>query len=174
MIKPYDDSLYNIEELVLNKFIDNVYDIKSNFENTQYDLSDKKSYNDLFMYVLNRFNNPTTKLPINGEIIDKKDTQITEDLKLYDTWGIFYRNRSTQAELQDLKIYIDKFDQNIDIRNTSLKAFLDDPSAKPISYSFDEYNELDVDKNTDILFPLEFNQEQIEILDKVEKKGCLN
>lgn len=171
IIKPLDDSIYHIEELVLNKFVNNVSDIKSEFKEIQYDLSSVDSYTPFFEYVLNRFHKPDVNTPENGEII--KDINIqppTEDLKIYDTWGIFYRKRRFQAEIQDFSKYIEIFDnESIHIENTSLKAFIEDPSDEPVNYTFGNYRDIDVITNTDILFPLEFNQAQIEILDKVEK-----
>ena len=174
LIEPVEDKSFVLEDLVIQEYIPNLSDIKNLFDSLEYDITDKTTYIPFFTNVLNNFINPIDNNIVNGEIIEDEQiapTKVDEKLKIYDNWGIFYRKRRQNAELKDLENYIQFIEHNDNIVNSSLVGFLDD--ASDISENFEQtgYNESEVLQNKEILFPLPFNEEQINILNKIEKQN---
>ncbi len=174
LIEPVEDKPFTLEDLVIQEYTAKLSEIKNNFENLEYDITDKKTYMPFFTNVLNNFVDPIDGNIVNSEIIEDEQNlpiKIDENLKLYDTWGIFYRKRRQNAELKDLENYIQIIENNDNIQNSSLAAFLDDPQDIPENFENVAYNETEILQNKEILFPLPFNEEQVNILNKIERQN---
>jgi len=84
--------------------------------------------------------------------------------------GDFLPQRRQNAELKDLENYINIFEEEENIDDSSLVSFLEDAQDTPENFEQIEYNEFNVLQNKEILFPLPFNEEQINILNKIENQ----
>jgi len=173
LIEPIEDKTYTLEDLIIQEYTQELSEIRNIFENIEYDITDKSIYMPFFINVINRFINPVDGNLANGEIIEDKQlnpTKSDEKLKIFDTWGIFYRKRRQNAELKDLENYINIFEEEENIDDSSLVSFLEDAQDTPENFEQIEYNEFNVLQNKEILFPLPFNEEQINILNKIENQ----
>lgn len=176
LMEPVDDKTYQLEDLMLQEYIPDLTKTKELFSELEYDITQKDSYIGFFENILNQFINPNDKTLVNGKLVEDKQidpTKPTSELRLFDTWGIFYRKRRQNAELLDLENYINILESKNNCLDSSLTQFLEDAKTVEENFTSVEYSETAVLQNKEILFPLPFNEEQINILNKIENSNSV-
>ncbi|MCA6079318.1 MAG: DUF559 domain-containing protein [Endomicrobium sp.] len=111
-ISAVDGKSFVLEDLVIQNYVTNILEIKNLFYSFDYDIAEKSSYINFFGRIVNMFRDPTNGNIANAKLVEDKQIdpcEIDHDLKLIDTWGIFYRKRRQSAEIKDSENYIEKF-----------------------------------------------------------------
>jgi len=173
VIEPVEDKPPILEDIVISDYVSDIVSLKNDFNDLDLDITDKATYLPLLLKTINSFINPDDRGLVNGELINdiQNPTYIDENLRIYNTWGLFYRKRRQNAELEDLQKYIAVLDNTNNIETSSLNAFLEDACTETKTYNQVDYDELKVLEDNNILFPLPFNEEQINILNKIENSN---
>jgi superfamily I DNA and/or RNA helicase len=170
-INAVDGKNFVLEDLVIQNYVTDILGVKNLFDSFDYDIAEKSSYIDFFRRIVNMFKDPTNENIVNAKLVEDKQIdpcEINHDLKLIDTWGIFYRKRRQSAEIKDSENYIEQFEGDDKSNIGALKTFLQKASNTVNNFYPKSYTEIEVLQNDKILFPLPFNDEQINILTKLE------
>lgn len=153
------DSLTDLE-------IPDLSEVKKHFREIEYNPSDPTSYFDILKELAGR-------LSTEGRVVslsEIKESTPTINLRIVDCWVLFARKRQQDAIIRDIKAFQDKLKMDEVTMPGGLLPFLRDPGKTPAKWAelkpHDEWSTL-TDKQ--ILFPLPANQEQIQILDCIEK-----
>lgn len=171
-IESIEDNEFALEDLVIADYIGDVKEVKELFNEMDYDITAKESYISLFENILNRFQDPITHNLANGILVEDKQQnplEVTNKLKIFDTWVLCYRKRRQNAEIKDIENFLEIINQDEELKSNSLNSFIADASNEIEEFTYREYNETQILQDKKVLFPLPFNEEQINILDRVEK-----
>lgn len=117
--------------------------------------------------------------PNQTQVDDRQLPEITTELKITDTWVIFARPRSKSPLIQDLENFKKLLNQDEDCEITNvIKDIISEPSEEHCEQKLTNFRGLSYinsyscsDTNTDVqdlFFPLPFNQEQVNIVQKLE------
>ncbi|HDM76807.1 MAG TPA: hypothetical protein ENG51_10100, partial [Deltaproteobacteria bacterium] len=91
-------------------------------------------------------------------------------LRIADCWVLFLRKRQQDAIIRDIESFREKLKKEEIILPDGFSSVLRDPDENPVKWdeqkSFDEWDAI-LDRQ--ILFPLPANQEQIQILDRIDR-----
>ena len=113
------------------------------------------------------------RLTPDGEVIeplDAHDLIPDSKLRIADCWVLFLRKRQQDAIIRDIERFREKLKKEEIILPDGFSSVLRDPDENPVKWdeqkSFDEWDAI-LDRQ--ILFPLPANQEQIQILDRIDR-----
>lgn len=164
-ITPQEDSEPNLEfEIFRDLDVPDLTDIRSKFKEMDFEPWNRESYIEILKEIAGR-------LSPDGQVVDLSDDldlKVDGKLRIVDCWMVFIRKRRQDALTKDIESFKKKIENEIEVFGGFLK-FLEEPKEelsivhhKP----WDEYSAL-IEK--EILFPLPANQEQLQILDRIEQ-----
>lgn len=162
-----DDCEAQLEMDVLMGFgLKDVSEIRDKFNELDYKPNDKGVFKNLFKEISGR-------LATDGQIVDSasvKDLKVTGRLKIVNTWMLFIRKRKEDALVRNISDFREKLKSESVELPPAFSMFLSEACTRKNEQSeeicSDEWEAL-MDK--DILFPLQANQEQIQIINRVSQ-----
>lgn len=164
---PPDDAEPQLElDALTDLEVPDLSEVKKYFKEIEYSPADPESY-------LNVLKEIAGRLSTEGRVVslsEIKDLTPTNKLRIADCWVLFVRKRQQDAIIRDIKAFEDNLKRDEVTLPGGLLQFLREPDKTPTKWAelkpHDEWSTL-TDKR--ILFPLPANQEQIQILDCVER-----
>ena len=167
-VLPHDDAEPRLEfDALADLNLPDLSEVRMHFKETEYDTAVKGSYLDILKEIAGR-------LSTDGLLVSLSEIQTlgapTNKLRVVDCWVLFVRKRQQDAIIRDIEAFRDQLKTNELALPGGLLSFLRDPDETPAKWdehkSRDEWSAL-LDKQ--VLFPLPANQEQIQIIDRIER-----
>ncbi|ADL12500.1 AAA domain-containing protein [Acetohalobium arabaticum] len=170
IVKTPDDAMWDLElESLIDVGISDLGDIRDKFDEIKYnyDFEEGNPY-------LNLFYEATGITPDGKLIKDIEDASLkpNENLRIVNGWTLFVRKRNQNELIEDIRAFNEQLKENNITLPNSLQSLVEDPDETTVNWDKSEFHDewtglLD----NDILFPKEANEEQIQILDCLQKSN---
>ncbi len=164
---PDDDYETRVElGMLMNSDISNLSMLRNRFKEVYYHPAKDRSCS----FILKEI---SAELSPDGLVISPENGNkftCKEQLRIVDTWVIFVRKRKQDSLMRDIEAFQEKLNSRSGELPNSLSLFLcraDEIADKQCIHKV--YSELDALMDTNILFPLPANSEQVQIISSVEK-----